>query len=190
MKKIIVPILFILISFISYAQPKFDIGIKGGFNTSKIYLDIDDYNSETITKYHVGAFGRIGWNRVFIQPEVYFSKKGGDVDLNVFNTVSSFDFNTVDVPVLLGIDIIKGGPVDFRFVVGPVFSFITKSEVSGELSKEFFENHYVGLQYGLGIDVLFLTLDARMEHGGKMYSDPSIQGRNSMFMLSIGFKIL
>ena len=190
MRKIIVPVLFLLISAFSFAQPKLDIGLKAGINTSKIYLNIDDYNSESILRYHFGAFGRIGWNKIFVQPEMYFSKKGGDIDANTINTVASFDFNTFDAPVLLGFNIIKGGSVDLHIVAGPVFSFITKSDISGDLSEEYFKDHYIGLQYGLGIDVLFLTLDARMEHGGKMYSNPNIEGKNNTFMLSVGFKIL
>ncbi|MCF6356819.1 MAG: PorT family protein [Draconibacterium sp.] len=192
MKKIIVPILFLLLSVISFAQPKFDLGIKGGINTSKISLNVDDYNSESILKYHIGAFGRIGWNRIFVQPEMYFSKKGGGIELNsnVLATAASFDFNTFDAPLLLGFNVIKGSTVSFHIVAGPVFSFITKSGVSGNLSEEYFEDHYIGVQYGLGIDVLFLTFDARMEHGGTVYSKPEIEGKNNTFMLSVGFKFL
>ncbi len=192
MKKIVVPILLFLIAGATFAQPTFDLGLKAGINTSKISLNIDDYNSESIVKYHVGAFGRIGWSRIFIQPEMYFSKKGGDVTSNMFDAVASFDFNTFDVPVLLGFKVIKDGPVNLQLVAGPVFSSITKSDLSGDLSAEYFENHYVGLQYGIGIDVLFLTFDARMEHGGRMYSNPNpdVEGKNTTFMLSIGFKIL
>ena len=193
MKKIVVPILLLLIAGATFAQPTFDLGLKAGINTSKISLNIDDYNSESIVKYHVGAFGRIGWSKIFIQPEMYFSKKGGDISSSstFIGTAASFDYNTFDAPLLLGFKIIKDGPVKLHIVAGPVFSFITKSGVSGDdLSEEYFENHYVALQYGLSIDVLFLTFDARMEQGGKMYSTPNVDVKNNTFMLSIGFKIL
>ncbi len=190
MKKILISFLFLIISTFVFAQPKLDLGLKGGINTSKIFLNIDDYNSESIVRYHIGAFGRIGWNKIFIQPEMYFSKKGGDIDVNLLNTSASFDYSTFDTPVLLGYNIIKGGTIDLHIVAGPVFSFVTKSDIIGDLGNEFFKNNYVGLQYGLGIDVLFLTFDARMEHGSTMYSDINIEGKNSMFMLSVGFKIL
>ncbi len=190
MRKILVSILFLLISAISFAQPNLDLGLRAGINTSKISLNIDDYNSESILRYHIGAFGRIGWNKIFVQPEIYFSKKGGDINLNILNTVAGFDFSTFDAPLLLGFNIIKGGAIDLHIVAGPVFSFITKSDISGDLSEEYFKDHYIGLQYGLGIDVLFLTFDARMEHGGKMYSNPNIEGKNNTFMLTVGFKIL
>ena len=49
----------------------------------------------------------------------------------------------------------------------------------------------ITVQYGLGIDVLFLTFDARVEHGSKFYDDPDVvSGKSTTFMFSVGFKIL
>jgi len=43
----------------------------------------------------------------------------------------------------------------------------------------------------LGIDVLFLTFDARMENAiNEFYSQSGKDGKNSTFMLSVGFKFL
>ena len=195
MRKVIVPILFLLISAISFAQPKFDLGLKAGFNNSKISFNIDDYNSESISKAHFGAFGRVGWGKLFVQPEIYFSSKGGNVNLNsgLLSAVQSINYSTVDVPVLLGFELFKISIVDVHVIGGPLFSFITKSSVEGDdyFSEEYFENHYMGFQYGLGVDVWFLTFDARMEHGSKnLFSHPEVEGNNRTFMLTVGFKIL
>ena len=193
MKKIVIPILFLLISSVLYAQPNFDIGLKAGINVSKISFNVNDYTSESITKAHFGAFGRVGWGRIFVQPEVYFSAKGGDLSSNVFSTATAFDYSTVDVPMLLGFKIIKGGMVDLHVLAGPLFSFITSNSIDGsdEFTEEYFGDNYVGIQYGLGVDVWFLTFDARMEHGNnKLYSHPDLEGKNSTFMLTVGFKIL
>jgi len=193
MKKIIIPFLFLFASIIVVAQPTLDLGLKAGINNSKISFSVDDYSSESILKAHFGAFARVGWGRVFVQPEAYFSAKGGDISSNVFNTITAFDYNTLDVPALLGVKIIKGKVVDLHVTAGPLFSFITSSSINGsdEYTQEFFGDHYMGVQYGLGIDVWFLTFDARMEHGNsKLYSHPDLEGKNRTFMLSVGFKIL
>lgn len=193
MKKILTTSMFLIFAVAVFAQPTFDLGLKAGINNSKMSLDIDDYSSESITKAHFGAFGRVGWGRMFVQPEAYFSAKGGDVSSNVIETATSFDYSTFDMPILLGVKIIKGGMVDLHAVAGPVFSFLTSKEVDGDdlLSKEYYEDRYVGIQYGLGLDVWFLTFDARMEHGSNnLYSAPTFDGKNSTFMLSVGFKIL
>lgn len=192
MKKLILILLFAISSGVLAAQPVFDLGLKGGANFSKISFDFDDYSSESVVKTHFGAFGRIGFSRIFIQPEVYFSGKGGEVT-GITSTITSFDFSTVDIPVLLGVKIIKGKAIDFHLTGGPVFSKIINEKVEGDdlLDKSFYEKHYFGIQYGLGIDVLFLTFDARMEHAlNEFYSHPGGSGKNSTFMLSVGFKIL
>ena len=193
MKKII---LFLAAGFIAIslnAQPTFNIGLKGGANFSKISFNIDDYSSEAVVKTHIGAFGRFGGERVFLQPEVYFSGKGGDLKSGVTSLVSSFDFSTVDVPVLLGIKLIKGKSCGLNVVGGPVFSGITtkKVEDGSVFDDEFYKKHYFGVQYGLSLDLLFLTFDARIENGlNEFYrSQWSSDLKNNTFMLSVGFKL-
>ena len=195
MKKTLISILFILITAVLFAQPKFDLGLKTGVNFSKLSFDVNDYTSESITKAHIGAFGRVGWGKIFIQPEVYYSTKGGDINLNsgIFNALKSIDYNTVDVPLLLGFELFKVSIVDVHILGGPLFSFVTESNSVGnpEFTEEYIENHYMGFQYGLGVDVWFLTIDARMEHGSKkLFSLPQNEGSNQTFMLTVGFKIL
>lgn len=193
MKKIIFPFLFLFIGTILSAQPVFNLGLKAGINNSKICFNVNDYTSESILKAHFGAFARVGCGRIFVQPEVYFSAKGGDLNNNAFSTITAFDYNTVDIPTLLGISIIKGEAFDFHVVAGPVFSFITKSRINGSevFTKEYFGDNYMGFQYGVGIDFWCFTLDARMEHGNNnLYYHPSLEGKNGTFMLSVGFKIL
>ncbi len=191
-KRIVLIVIVSLFSVTLIAQPTFNLGLKGGANFSKISFNAEDYSSETAVKTHFGAFARIGWNRVFIQPEVYFSGKGGDLKSGVTSLVSSFDYSTVDVPVLLGVKVIKGNVFNVHLVGGPVFSGITKKSVKdgNVFDKSFYENHYFGVQYGVGIDVLFLTFDARMENGLNDFykSQLSSDMKNNTFMLSVGFK--
>ena len=195
MKKLMLSTILLALSVSLFAQLKFDLGVKGGVNFSKVSFDVDDYSAESITKSHFGAFGRIGWNRIFIQPEFYFSGKGGDVTSNVMSTMTSFDYTSMDIPVLLGGRIIKGKVFDLHVMAGPVFSSVSSEEINGENlgNQMFYKDHYFGIQYGVGVDVLFLTFDARMENGiGSLYSDPTIEvdGKNQNFMLSVGIKFL
>jgi hypothetical protein len=193
MKKLLFSMFLLLLTVSLFAQVKFDLGIKGGVNFSKISLDVEDYSAESVTKTHFGAFGRIGWDRIFIQPEVYFSGKGGSVADGLIPTVTSFDFKTVDVPLLLGVRAIKGKIFDLQIVAGPVFSNITSKEISSDeiFDPEYYSNHYFGIQYGIGVDVLFMTLHARMENGlGDFYSQAGKSGKNQTFMLSVGLKFL
>lgn len=186
MKNLILSLLFLMISSFAFAQPTINLGIKAGINSSKI--DLKGYDSESVVKSHVGAFGRLGWGRIYVQPEVYYSAKGGDLELE---TASSIDFSTVDVPVLLGFQLLKRGGLDLHANVGPVFSFITSSDLEGGLNEEKLSDNYVGIQYGLGVDIWLLTFDVRMEHGGdNLFELPEFDANNQMFIFSVGFKFL
>jgi hypothetical protein len=191
MRKLLLSLGFMILTVSLTAQVKFDLGLKGGVNFSKISFDIKDYSAESVTKSHFGAFARIGYNRIFVQPEFYFSGKGGDVITGFESTITSFDFKTMDIPVLLGFSLIKGKLFDLHLVAGPVFSNIRSLEIDGsDLADKFYKSNYMAIQYGLGIDIWRITLDARMENGlGEFYKQPDLSGKNQTFMLSAGFKI-
>lgn len=197
MKKLFTFLLAILFSGALMAQPIFDLGIKAGLNSSKITLNASEFSSESVVKTHIGAFSRVGWSRVYLQPEIYYSAKGGKViesGVTPVDRASSFDYSTVDVPVLLGIKILKGGAANLRIMAGPVFSLMTSRDLDSDnlLDEQFYKDSYFGYQYGAGVDFLNFFLDARMEHtGDKFYHQPAadLNGKNRTFMITLGFKI-
>ncbi len=203
MKRFIFASLLLFFNSVVFAQATFDLGLKAGVHTTNLTIDEGQLfntfdvgiSSNSITKMHIGAFGRLGYGRLFIQPEAYFSQKGGDLSSGLIEETGSFDYENIDVPVLLGYHFVKGKVFDIRGMVGPVFSFVLNADYPDELNsilnEEFFEDNILGIQYGLGIDVLFLTLDARVEHASNIYDDPElVSGKSTTFMFSIGFKIL
>ena len=196
MKKLIISMLFLLFSVSLIAQPTFNLGIKAGINNSKVTLKSSEFNSESIVKTHVGAFGRIGWGIIYVQPEVYYSAKGGKVfeESSPYEIAGRFDYTNIDVPVLLGIKVINGENYNVRAMAGPVFSILTYNKLDSKdfLNKQFYKDHYFSYQYGIGVDFWDFFLDARMEHGGNLYHQPTlgIDGKNQTFMITVGFKII
>lgn len=198
MRKTFILMLAILFSGALMAQPIFNLGIKAGVNNSKVTFNTSDYTSESVLKTHIGAFGRLGWSRLYLQPEVYYSAKGGKVlegGVNPVIRAAQFDYSTVDVPLLLGVKVLKGGAANLRVMGGPVFCLMTSKGIdAGDvLEKQYYNDHYFGYQYGVGVDFLSFFLDARMEHAGnRFYYDASegLEGKNRTFMISVGFKIL
>jgi hypothetical protein len=195
MKKCNVFFLFLLLTTAVSAQPLFDAGIKAGINNSKVTVNLSDYSTESIVKSHIGAFARIGWGRIYIQPEAYFSSKGGELENpTVLDMLTKFDFGNLDVPLLLGAKVVDGENANVRIMAGPVFSFLTSSDVEGDdlISPDYYKNNYYGYQYGLGFDIGSLFIDARMEHGAnRLYYHPDLElnGKNKTFMVTVGFKI-
>lgn len=198
MKKSLILILAILFSGALMAQPIFNVGLKAGINNSKVTLNSNEYTSESVVKTHIGAFGRIGWSRMYLQPEVYYSAKGGKViekDVSPITRTAQFDFTTVDVPLLVGVKVLKGGAANLRVMAGPVFCLMTSKGVdAGDLlEKQYYNNNYLGYQYGVGVDFLSFFIDARMEHAANRFyyhASEGIEGKNQTFMISVGFKIL
>lgn len=198
MKEIIILLVLLVFSVTLMAQPIFNLGIKAGINNSKVTLNSSEFTSESIVKTHIGAFGRLGWSRIYLQPEIYYSAKGGRVlqkNVSPIDRVSTFDYSTVDIPMLAGVKVLKGGAANFRVMGGPVFCLMTTKKLNtGDLlDKQYYNNHYFGYQYGLGVDFLNFFIDARMEHSAnRFYYQPAegIDGNNRTFMLSVGFKIL
>lgn len=197
MKKFIISALFLIPMMIT-AQPILDLGVKGGVNSSKVTFKKSEFTSESIVKTHIGAFARVGFGNIYIQPEAYFSAKGGDVleyGPNVSERIARFDLNQIDVPLLLGIKVVNGERSNLRIMAGPVFSILASKNIDGldNFSKQYLKDHYFGYQYGIGVDLWRFFLDARMEHGANnLYSYPaeSLNGKNQTFMITLGFKIL
>lgn len=198
MKKLAFLITLILISQAVFSQYNLDLGLKAGFNSSKLTTDRSQYTPETINNFHFGAFGRININRIYIQPEAYFISKGGNIkdviDPNPLQTISSFNYDMVDVPILLGGKIIDGEAFNFRAMAGPVFSFVTKKQVEGQstpFSTDELKDNFMGYQFGVGIDFLLFTFDVRMERStGNVYSGTDLNSKSNTFLFTLGAKIL
>lgn len=190
MKKLTIIIMLGMFVFTGSAQEIFNLGLKAGINTSKISADNEDYNAQTINNYQFGAFARISFGAIYLQPEAYYNSKGGEyIDRVNANTINSFNLNTIDVPALVGFKIIDQEPLNVRIMAGPVFSFLTKKSVKGQFTEDNIENSFFGWQFGAGVDFLFLTLDLRKEnYGSNLYDSPDFNTKKGNFIVSLGVK--
>lgn len=197
MKKFILALMFLVPSIGILAQPVLDFGIKAGVNNSKVTFNTSEFSSESIVKTHIGAFARVGFGNIYLQPEAYFIAKGGEVlesGQSASERVTRFDYNNIDVPLLLGVKVLDGDRSNLRIMAGPVFSIMASKDIDNHdnFSKQYLKDHYFGYQYGVGVDFLNFFLDARMEHGANnLYSYPGegLNGKNQTFMVTVGFKI-
>lgn len=196
MKQLQITIFLLLLSTAVMAQPVFNLGIEGGVHSSKITTNLNEYDAGAILKAHIGAFARLSFGRIYVQPEGYYSSKGGELSSNLLDKTTKFDFNSIDVPVLLGVKVIKGGAANVRLMAGPVFSFVTSTDINGDprLTKQYFNDNYFGYQYGLGVDLWNFFIDARIEQATKSVyeytGEPSLNSKNQTLMVTVGFKIL
>lgn len=196
MKRLFFVSIFTLATFILAAQPDLDLGIKAGLTNSEFSVSRENYTSESIQSYHVGAFGRVGWGRVFLQPEAYFNSRGGDLkeirESNPVDIPHKFDMNTVDVPLLLGVKLFKSDFINVRAMGGPLFSFVTSKDVNEEsrFTVDAFRDQFFGWQYGVGVDLWMITIDARFENSSNsVLQTNDFNARNNTFLISAGIKL-
>lgn len=194
MKKLIFVSTFLFLVSLAFAQGDFfDLGLKAGLNTSKLSVDADDYNDETINKTNFGAFARLNLGRIYIQPEAYYSNKGGKIENVGLSTVNDFDLKTLDVPVLLGAKVINREAFNLRVMAGPMFSYVTDKNYEGNaFSSDNIKDSFMGWQYGAGIDFLMFTFDVRVESSSDIITDiPDFSdSKSKSFILSLGIKLM
>ena len=198
MKKPLI-ILFILFTSI-YGIAQVDFGIRGGITTAKLYTNLSDYNSESILGYQAGAFVRIFLGKhPFLQPECYFTQKGGNLLNSDVKNEWEVKLNSIDVPVLIGLKFLDLKVVKFTVYGGPVVSFISKKtvkyyedgiQVIPPDPEENIKDTSWGLQAGASIDVLFLTVDIRHEWGlSDLIKNSDTELKSGVWLIGLGFRL-
>ncbi|MCX6231559.1 MAG: porin family protein [Bacteroidetes bacterium] len=213
MKKIaLILITFFVVITTTNAQSPLNLGVKIGFNSTKMpteFKNVSDITDQAKTGFLAGAFVRINLPVFYIQPEIYFTKKGGSFQsatIPQFNNMlltQQTVLNTIDIPVLAGMKLINLSVFNFRVMAGPVISFVTSKDVayqingvaqainSGTSVTTSYKDKLWGIQVGAGIDVLKFTLDIRYEWGLNNISDsPDMNIKTKLLNVSLGMKFL
>ncbi len=183
----------------AFAGGGFDIAIgpKIGYQTAKLSYQKADIKSSFSNHFTAGLFGRVTVGRIYVQPEVLYFKTSNVFDGhvtgvesdNLFNLPTGANVNltlnqmNLQVPVLIGVNVIDLDLITLRAQVGPTANFVLKSqtlydktytingqqaEIENTTTDQNFEPKSIswGLQAGLGIDVLKrFTLDVNYNFG-------------------------
>lgn len=158
--KTLLVVVFAFASITAFAQKDSGFGIKGGLN----YNANGDYfestgeaarNPDRNVGYHIGIFGKLGISRIYIRPELVYTKTKSDYNGDIF------DMSKIDAPVLIGVKVI--GPL--HVFAGPAFQYILNTEFDG-ISIDTIENDFsIGLHIGAGVNLGKLGIDLRYERG-------------------------
>jgi len=160
MKKTVLVAFMALSGLYSIAQSDSSFGIKGGLN----YSANGDYvesaedvasNPDRNIGYHLGVFGKIGASRVYLRPELVYTKTKSDYNGD------DFDMSKLDVPVLVGVKVI--GPL--HIFAGPAFQYILNTKFDGITIDDVENDFSVGMNIGAGVNFGKLGVDIRYERG-------------------------
>lgn len=178
-----------------FAGVDFGIGPKVGYQTATLSYQKADIKAGFANHFTVGLFGRVGFGRLYVQPEVLYFKTSNLFDMEIngtgtnnwFNIPTGADVNltlnamNIQVPVLVGVKIIETDLITLRAQAGPTANFVINSKpvvsyttgegVTNELPEEasdWVDTQSIawGLQGGVGADVLGkITLDINYNFG-------------------------
>ncbi|MFN8355628.1 MAG: porin family protein [Spirosomataceae bacterium] len=229
MKKIVFSVItfFYLVSVASAQTKGFAFGFKGGANLSKLSMGdfltarlnangtpTLDFNGQVIrdnlresfdsyTGFAGGFWMRIG-RRLYVQPEVMVSTKGGmfEVVKDGKPQVIQSKFTSFDVPLLVGMK-----ASFLRFNMGPMVSFpvgnnqnlkdALSNYTTGSLNDALAKAVY-GYQIGGGLDIAGVSVDVRYEGGLSDISALNLQSsagstqfsqRTKSWQVTLGFKV-
>lgn len=119
-------------------------GVKGGFNLSNVRGDDKDIipSRENYNAFHFGFYGQFGLNdKVSIQPEFLYSRKGFRYTEGGEETTNRFDY--LQVPVLFVYNFVD----NVSFHIGPQVSVMTKYK-NGDEDLNIADSGLNSLDYG------------------------------------------
>jgi hypothetical protein len=195
MKKFILAFLVVALTVVSAYSQKVTLGPKIGYSASKLSTNLPDIEESVKHNFMAGLFLRLG-NKVYFQPELVYHTRGGVLDSAGFK--QTVKLKNLDIPLMIGFKLLDLKIVNLRFMGGPVASFALDKEISYDdvikdpLQSSDLKNVIWGLDVGLGLDVLFLTLDVRYEFGlNNIYEfqSGSYEMKNNLWIVGLGFKL-
>lgn len=152
------------LSQFSNAQIQF--GVKGGINYNSNSIketgqDVFD-GAESRTGYHAGIWLRFKIPAIglYLRPELVYTNLENEVFYKTASKSTRYDFQKIDIPVLLGKKIFGIGNV----YIGPSFQYILDSDFDvSDISNVDADGFTVGLQFGGGVEFGRLGIDVRWE---------------------------
>ncbi|HWS00956.1 MAG TPA: porin family protein [Prolixibacteraceae bacterium] len=167
----------------------FDLGIKAGYNSSKLTFNqsAQDIISDAKGGYEVGAFMRTGGKHLYFQPEVLWVEKNTSVE------DQQAKIKSVQIPLLAGFRFLNVKVASFHLITGPSVSFspdVTIDDVKTNLTN----SSAWSWKLGAGVDVLIFSLNLRYDWGLTDLNVDNVQKTvlkdGQTFTISLGIKLL
>lgn len=191
--KLIIALFAVMVFTENATAQELTFGPKVGYNNAKLsgknFKEFHDKNS--INGFHVGFFAELRFNKVAIQPEVYYSSEGGKWKVFENNSAVDHDFNLnyVQVPVMIKYYLTNGIAIE----AGPQAGFLTKSNMKfSDLDPDSakFNEFDFSVNVGLSINLpLHLMVSARYNAGVTNVVDhPDVDWKNRVMRLSVAYR--
>ncbi|NLH76085.1 MAG: PorT family protein [Acidobacteria bacterium] len=209
MKKLIVVLMAVLcVAALAPRDLSAGVGLKAGLSLAKFSLtgEMDGAEWKYLPSWVAGAYLEFKLGFVSVQPEVLYTRMGAKIEEDIEGVPFSlkYQFDYVQVPVLLKFNVVPAGPVRPFLYAGGYGGYLLKAkgvmEGGGESDEadltENFERFDYGVVGGLGLAFklpgLSLSVEGRYNYGlANFIKDPlegeSGKNRSLMALVGIGF---
>ena len=168
MKKILLT-LAIVIGIIQFTNAQIAFGVKAGMNFGKTgelnYSGLkESINSDNKTSFNSGVWIRVKIPVIglYVRPELNYVRVNSTYDLKGNDGNRDYSLDRIDIPVLLGVKILKFGTI----FIGPNFQYTVGNDFSLENTKELDSKDFaLGLVIGAGVELGKFGVDIRWEKG-------------------------
>ncbi len=187
------------VSLAAKANLLFPTGKPTWKNISNSATDAYNSNGKNNTGFNVGLSAKIDLpTSLFIMPELYYTTFKNELTDPVTNTTIEAKSNRVDLPVLVGLNVLGD---QLGVFVGPVASYNLSTDNQYNDFKENAESNFtVGYQFGAQVKVSKLLINARYEGAfnkdQREFINNNVAGENytvrydnrpSLFMVGLGY---
>lgn len=208
MKNVIITLSLLLMAVVGSAQV--ELGLKAGLSSYDLADDIHEWRfPESSVKaeivdasygYHFGAYLRAKIFALYVEPAILFNSNSVSYNISsaendeIFSDIKSETYRNVDVPILIGIEILF-----LRVHAGPVAHIFLESsseltEVDGYSHK--MQDARYGYQLGAGVDLGRISVDVNYENNFSSFGDAinlgghsyTIDDNAARLVASIGYK--
>ncbi len=165
MKRIIL-MLCLIVASSQTMNAQIDFGVKAGlnYNSNSIKETSEDVFSgaKSKTGYHAGIWLRLKVPvlGLYVRPELVYTNLENEVFYKFAAKTTSYSFQKIDIPVLIGRKIFGIGNV----YIGPSFQYILASDFEiSDISSVDSKGFTMGIQFGGGVEFGDLGIDIRWE---------------------------
>lgn len=209
MKKNIFVAVLLFFTSLSFAQLNW--GLKIGYNSSLSFsninsatnggYEISNITTDVLNNFQVGTFARINMASIYLQPEILYCMQKNSYSVTTQGSTYNKTVNvkTIEIPLLLGYKLVDLKVFNLRAFAGPKLRLDAGSTINYAYSTTPTENIVsdlkkasVGLETGLGVDVLNVTLDFRYNLINNIYEPKTNDYTlpSSTILFSLGWKFL